>query len=145
MVLAAFPEGRKDSARSKWIGFYKRGNEVFTVICMIEFKLKVSFFAMMQVCFYPSLMFGLFGPAVRSFRFTPSAYEDLAGLSPYLYTLFSGRYDVFGTLRSPTIRHRRYSLMLKKTTINDLTRVGRFILPNCERYDFLISLNRVSL
>ena len=44
MVLAVFPEGRKDSRKSKLIEFYKTGDEVFTVICMSEFKPKVSFF-----------------------------------------------------------------------------------------------------
>lgn len=32
MVLAVFSEGRKDSGKSKLIGFYKTGDEVFTVI-----------------------------------------------------------------------------------------------------------------
>jgi len=62
---------KKSRAQHGVIGFHKTGNEVFTVICMIEFKLKLSLFSMMQVCGYPSLMLRLFGPAVRNFRFDP--------------------------------------------------------------------------
>lgn len=49
MVLAVFPEGQEDSGKSKLVGFYKTGDEVFTVICTIEFKVKVSFFPVMTV------------------------------------------------------------------------------------------------
>jgi hypothetical protein len=32
IVLAVSPEGRKDSGKSRWIRFYKTGDEVFSVI-----------------------------------------------------------------------------------------------------------------
>lgn len=71
MVLAVFPEGQEDSGKSKLVGFYKTDDEVFTVICTIEFKVKVSFFPVMTVRPYPSLMLRLFGQAERNFRFSP--------------------------------------------------------------------------
>ena len=79
-VLAVFPEGRKDSGKSKLIRFYKTDDELFTVICMIEFKLKVSFFSVMTVRVYPSLMPRLFGPAIGDFRCSPIGVGGLGRL-----------------------------------------------------------------
>ena len=52
MALAIFPEGRKGSGKSKLIGFYKTADEVFAVICTIEFKGK-AFFREMKVPLTP--------------------------------------------------------------------------------------------
>ena len=77
----------------------------------------------------------------------PVAPETLACLtsSSWILLLLNVRQDVSGTLTSPTIRHRRYSLTLKKTTNIDVAKVKMFILPKCSRNNFLISFSKISL
>ena len=80
MVLAFSLEGWKDSRKSKWIRFYKTGDKVFTVICRIEFKLKVSFFPVITVPGYPPLMLSLFRPAIGHFSYSPGSARGLGRL-----------------------------------------------------------------
>ena len=68
----------------------------------------------------------LYGTSSASFRM----FEALAILSSRLKALDKGKYDVFGTLRSPKILQRRYSFTLKYKTSREAARETRPILPN---------------
>ena len=77
----------------------------------------------------------------------PATSETPTGCAwPARNPLFlKSRHAVFGTLTSPEIRHRRYSLTLKKTTASDVAKVKGFILPKCSWNNSLMSFSKISL